>query len=140
MANAKHQPSPELLELILFALDHGTELVRGGRPLIPFLLTTGTGRPTLQRFVAESDARSRELAEDAGSTLPADVNLFALAVDGLLRGETGERHEAVIVEAGQRGGGPAFHFAQSYQPKDVTQDFQVLGKPAHVGETANRLQ
>jgi hypothetical protein len=139
MANAKHQPSPELLELVLFALDHGIESVRGGGPLIPFLLTTGTGRPMLQRFVAESDARSREMAEDAASKLPADVNLYALAVDGVLRGETGERQEAVIVEAGQRGGGAAFLFAESYQPKDVTQDFQVLGKPVHVGETANRL-
>jgi hypothetical protein len=133
------QPSVELLELILFALEHGIEAVRGGGPLIPFLATMGTGRPKLARFVAESSQRSREMVEQAASELAADVNLYAFAVEGYLRGETGESNDAIIVEAGQRGTGPAFLFAQTYLPQDVTQDFQPLGKPALVGETANRL-
>lgn len=133
------QPSAELLELILFSLDHGIESVRGGGPLIPFLATMGSGRPKLARFVAESTKRSREMLEQAAGELAADVNLYALAVDGCLRGEAGESHDAILVEAGQRGSGPAFLFAQTYRPKDVTQDLQILGKPTLVGETANRL-
>jgi hypothetical protein len=141
MDSAKNQPSPELLELILFALDHGLESVRDGGPLIPFLLTTGSGRPTLQRFVTDSLDRSREMAVAAASQLPADVNLYAFAVDGYLRAEAESSHpqDAIIVEAGQRGSGFAFLFAQTYRPQDVTQDFQVLSQPACVGETTNRL-
>jgi hypothetical protein len=137
--HASSQPSPELLELILFALDHGIDAVREGGPLVPFLLTTGSGRPTLARFVADSLDRSREMVAEAASRLPADVNLYAFAVDGFLRGESGERRDAIIVEAGQRGAPAAFLFAQLYLPKEVTHDFQALGKPALVGETANRL-
>ena len=132
------EPSAELLELILFALDHGIESVRGGG-MIPFLATMGK-RPTLQRFVADSADRGREMAEQAASNLATDVNLYALAVDGYLRGETGEEQDAILVEAGQRGGETAFLFAQTYLPKDVTQDLQLLGKPKLVGETANRLE
>ena len=132
-------PSPELLELILFALDHGIESVRGGGVLVPFLLTTGSGRPTLARFVADSLDRSREMVAEAAGKLSADVNLYAFAVDGYLRGETGQPQDAIIVEAGQRGESAAFLFAQTYRPKEVTQDFQLLGKPAYIGETANRL-
>jgi len=133
------QPSPELLELILFALDHGIESVRGGGALVPFLLTTGSGRPTLARFVADSLDRSREMVAEAAGKLPADVNLYAFAVDGYLRAETGDQNEAIIIEAGQRGTTTAFLFAQTYQPKEVAQEFQVLSQPTLVGETANRL-
>jgi hypothetical protein len=114
--------------------------VQEGRPLIPFLLSTGSGRPTLQRFVADSSDRSREMAAEAASMLPADVNLYAFAIDGILRDENERQQDAIIVEAGQRGQAVAFLFAQRYLPKDVTQDFQVLGKPGLVGETANRLR
>ena len=138
-AGQTSQPSPELLELILFALDHGVESVRGGGALVPFLLTTGSGRPTLARFVADSPDRSREMVAEAAGKLPADVNLYAFAVDGYLRGETGQPQDAIIVEAGQRGATTAFLFAQTYQPKDVTQDFQILSQPTLVGEAANRL-
>ena len=79
------------------------------------------------------------MAEEAAGKLGADVNLYALASDGYLRGKSGDSQNAIIVEAGQRRAGPAFLFAQTYQPKDVTQDPQVLGKPKLVGETANRL-
>lgn len=136
---ASYQPSPELLELILFALDHGIESVRGGGALVPFLLTTGSGRPTLARFVADSLERCREMVAEAASKLPADVNLYAFAVDGYLRGETGDPTDAIIVEAGQRGAPAACLFAQTYRPKDLTQDLQVVGKPTLVGESANRL-
>lgn len=138
-ASPSLRPSPDLLELILFALDHGIESVRGGAALVPFLLTTGSGRPTLARFVADSLDRSREMVAEAANQLPADVNLYAFAVDGYLRGESDQPQDAIIVEAGQRGDSAALIFSQTYQPKNVTQDFQVLGKPVHVGETANRL-
>lgn len=132
-------PGKELLELIHFALDHGIESIQGGGPLIPFLLSTGAGRPTLQRFVADSLDRSREMVEEAATRLGADVELYAFAIDGYLR-EGDQRQDAVIVEAGQRGQSHAFLFAQPYQPKDVTRDFQVLGDPTLVGETENRLR
>jgi hypothetical protein len=139
-ADPSSQPSQDLLELILFALDHGVESVRDGGSLVPFLLTTGSGRPTLARFVAESQDRSREMVAEAANKLPVDVHLYAFAVDGYLSGESGQPQDAIIVEAGQRGTPAVFLFAQTYRPKDVTQDFQVLGKPAQVGQkTANRL-
>ena len=146
-ATSPAEPSPELLELILFALDHGIESVRGGGPLVPFLLTTGSGRPTLARFVADSLDRSREMVAAAASKLPADVNLYAFALDGYLRGESdqrgdsagGLRSDAIIVEGGQRGAAVAFLFAQMYQAKEGAHDLKILGKPTLVGETANRL-
>lgn len=133
------QPSPELLELVFFALDHGIESVRGGGSLVPFLLTTGSGRPTLARFVADSLERSREMVAEAASKLPPDVNLYAFAIDGYLRGESSDQLDAVVVEAGQRDGPVAFLFVQAYRPQDTTHDFQVLGKPTLIGEAANRL-
>src|SRR5688572_25161813 len=116
MDAATNPPGPELWQLILFALDHGLESVRGGGPLVPFLLSTGSGRPTLQRFVADSLDRSREMAAAAASSLPPDVQLYAFAVDGYLRSEAeaGQPQDAIIVEAGQRGGAAAFLFTQTY--------------------------
>jgi hypothetical protein len=140
MSATSGQPSNSLLELILFALDHGIESIKGGGPLIPFLLSTGTGRPTLQRFVADSLDRSRQMAQEAADKLPGDVNLYALAIDGQLRGESAEREDAILVEAGERGNPTAFVFAQRYRAKDVTQDLQQLGKPAWIGDADNRLR
>jgi hypothetical protein len=139
MESSRSQPSPELLQLILYALNHGVDSVREGGPLIPFLLTTGSGRPTLARFVADSLERGREMAQEAANKLPADVRLYAFAVDGYLRGQDGQPQDAIIVEAGQRGESVSLLFALTYRPKDVTQDLQVLGQPKLVGESANRL-
>jgi hypothetical protein len=132
------RPSQPLLELIFYALRHGCESVRAGGGLVPFLLTTGAGRPTLQRFVADSLDRSREMAREAADALPDSVERYAIALDGFLR--DGNKHqEAIVVEAGERSQPTAFQFAQAYR-WPVGGELEKLGRPTYAGETPNRLK
>ena len=140
MSDPQPQPSSELLELILIALDHGMESVKASGTLFPFLMTTGTGRPKLQRFVADSLERCTELLNAAACSLPADVDLYASAVDGCLESDNGERRLAVVVAGGQRGQATAFAFAQRYLPKDANQEAVKLGDPEWIGNVENSLR
>src|SRR5262245_65296310 len=109
------EPTEELLDLIFAALDHGIDSVRtSDGPLTPFLMAQGEGKPSLQRFVADTLDRSREMAQEAGVHLPAEVRCYAITCDGYLPTEE-ERFDAIIVEAAECGQPAGFIFAQRYR-------------------------
>jgi len=133
------QPSETLMDTVFFALDHGVDSVRGGGSLVPFLVTEGAERK-LERFLTERLEEGLAKAHVAASSLDSAVRAYAIAHDGYVTIE-GTKFDAIIVEAGERGGPAAFMFAQRYKPKKgAFGSLKTVGNPAFLGESEQRLR
>ena len=129
------EPSQELADLAFFALDHAVESVKvSGGPLIPFAATEDESGRTLNRFVTELLEEGQQQARDyvGGAT---DAHRVAIAYDGYLTIE-GERFDAVLVEAQQRGDASGLILAQRYRTGGRFRKFSTIGNPAHIGEAS----
>jgi len=90
-------PSDQLMDFALFALDHAAESVlAGGGPLIPFCIVEVDGNRELNRFVGDLE-EGQKAARSHVATTPG-VSKGAVAWDGYLTVE-GQRTDAVFVEA-----------------------------------------
>jgi len=129
------------MQLVFLALDHGIDSVRAsGGPLIPFLMTqAGTG-VSLMRFAADTLEAGLANAEQAADSAGPKIIAYAIARDGFLT-VGGERLDAILVEAGERGDQTGFVFAQRYRPKKgLFGRFEVVGNAALAGEGPQRLR
>ena len=108
--------SEELLDLVLRALDHGTQSIALGGPLIPFVMSETAARErNHERFLADTRETALKMAREHIGQLAADAQRVALAYDGSVT-IGGERSAAVLVEAQERGKAGSVIFAQRYQP------------------------
>lgn len=134
-----NQPSESLAALMFLALDHGVDSVRGGGPLIPFLMTEGREKK-LQRFVTERIEQGLAKAQQAASSLNATTSSYAIAYDGYITVE-GAKYDAIMVEAAERGATTGFLFAQRYKPKKgFFSRFKTIGNAAFLGEATQRFE
>lgn len=105
-------PSDQLMEFALFALDHATaSVVPEGGPLVPFSMTEGEEGRKLARFPGELEAGQHHAREAVRAA--ADARLAAVAWDGYLTVD-GQRSDAVFVEAAERGDDESVILAQRY--------------------------
>lgn len=123
----------QLIELTFAALDHAVESVSGGGgPLTPFVMAVKPGTADereLLRYVAETledgiDAAREHLHSTA-------YERCALAWDGYLT-VSGERTDAVFVEAQEAGRPVGICLAQRYSFNDGR--FELIGDPASIGD------
>lgn len=123
----------QLIELTFAALDHAVESVSAGEgPLIPFVMaekTGTTGERELLRYVADTLEAGIDAAREDLRTTPYER--CALAWDGYLT-VSGERTDAVFVEAQEAGRPVGICLAQRYSFKDG--QFELIGDPASVGD------
>lgn len=128
-----NQPSPELANFALDALEHATNsVVPDGGPLIPFaLLDGGTGR-ALRRFVSDRLEDGVEQARLFVREAPG-TTIVAVAWDGYLTVD-GRRTDAVFVEASETGRDSSAIFAQRYASAGLFRKrTKAVGNPALVG-------
>jgi nucleotide-binding universal stress UspA family protein len=122
--------SEELVDVVFAALDHGIDSVRDGGALVPFVLAEDADGRSLTRFAAstleESQAQARQHAEASGAAR------VALAFDGYLTID-GERSDAILVEAQERGTDASVVFAQRYRPGGRLRKFSTVGNAAFTG-------
>jgi hypothetical protein len=108
--------SEELLDLVLRALDHGTQSIALGGPFIPFVMAeSATRERDHERFLADTRETALKMAREHIGQLTSDAQRVALAYDGSVT-LGGERSAAVLVEAQERGKAGSVIFAQRYQP------------------------
>lgn len=120
----------ELVDVVFAALDHGIDSVRDGGPLIPFVLAEDPEGRSLTRFAAETlEEGQAQAREHAGSS---DAARIAIAFDGYLTVE-GERSDAILVEAQERGTDSSVIFAQRYRPGGRLRKFSTVGNAAFTG-------
>jgi nucleotide-binding universal stress UspA family protein len=130
--------SDELIDLALFALDHGVESIKdAGGPLVAFAVTEGPDGRNLVRFpterVEEGPAHAREHIRGAG-----DPVRVAIAYDGYVTVE-GERTDAILVEAQERGQPASVIMAQRYRPGGRLRRFSTIGNAAFLGDGESLL-
>jgi alpha/beta superfamily hydrolase len=103
------------MDLVLLALDHGVGSISDarGEALIPFLLTQEDSGRSLKRFAGATLEESVAMARAHAATLPASVQVVAIAFDGFVTLE-GTKAEAVIVQVQRRGSARSGSYAQRY--------------------------
>lgn len=141
--NAAQQPqmSQRLEDIAFLALDHGIESIKdGAEPLIPFVISEQPdGKRKLDRYFADTLEESLARARRAVSELPSGTTAYALAHDGYIT-INGNKHDAILVEASERGRTRAVQLAQRYIPKTAQQSFERVGNAAFIGECESRLR
>ena len=131
--------SQALIDLIFMGLDHGIDSVRGGGPLIPFVLTVGgDGKQTLTRFATGRLEQSAARAGEFVAALGPDISQYAIVLDGYVMVD-GQKFDAILVEGGERGKSFALQFAQRYRLETVEGPLETVGNPAYLGQVAQRL-
>lgn len=134
-----NRSSRQLLDLLYFGLDHGIDSVRGGGPLIPFLVREEDGVRSLLRIVAETLEESVERCRDAARELPRSVERYAIAYDGYLT-VGGQRTDAIVVEGAERGRSCGVRMAQRYRPRrGLFRRLTTIGNAADLGNAENLL-
>lgn len=132
------QLNPQFAELVFLALDHGIDSLRNGGSLIPLVFYDGPEGRQLHRFLTGDLEASVRPAREHIATRPADVTAYALAYDGHVTLD-GQKQDAVLVEASERGRGAGVFMAQRYMPKRFLRRLRVVGNPVLIGECETLL-
>jgi hypothetical protein len=126
--------SERLLDLVVRALDQGTESIARGGALVPFVIAdTAAGQRLLERFAADDVQSAEALAREHIKQLAEDTERVALAYDGSVT-IGGERSDAVLVEAQERGKTGSVLFAQRYQPGRQLRKLQAVCNAAFLDD------
>jgi hypothetical protein len=123
---------PALADLLLAGLDHGVDTVRGGDPLVPFVVTQVSGQRALSRMQAgpREDPRQLGVKLIRDTTLSGD-DCAVLVYDGYLETSSDGRLDAVYAK-GKDASGRVVTIAQRYKPKGFLRSWQPIGNPALV--------
>jgi hypothetical protein len=131
--------SPETADLLFLGLDHGIDSVRGGGPLIPFVITERNGDRTLARFVEETLEAGIERAIASIRAAPiAPGDRSVLVYDGYLTLPDGDRSDAIYAEA-LEADGVVTVMAQRYRPKRRLRGLETIGNPALLPSGQSKL-
>ena len=131
--------SQALIDLIFMGLDHGVSSLRGGGPLVPFVVVTGgDGKRTLTRFATDQLEPSAARAGEFVAALGGDAAMYAMVTDGYVTID-GKKYDAILVEGGERGKEFALQFAQRYELETIEGPLEKIGNPAYLGQAAQRL-
>jgi hypothetical protein len=137
------QPSDELMDVVFTGLDHGIDSVRGGGPLVPFVIVEQAGERKLHRFLAgtpddmDLEGSVEQAASFAGHAISQSADRVVLVYDAYLRmGD--DRFDAIYAE-GAEDGMPAAIIAQRYRPKGRFRGLETIGNAQALPPEMGRL-
>lgn len=135
-----NQADKKLLDLMLFALDHGIESIKikGKGPLVPFVVTENNGEKEVTRFftVNLEDGLSeaiRYLKEER------KCHYAVLVYDGFLPMNE-KKFNAVIVRGYDRKDNTAYALGQRYVPSRLFSFFKLAGNKVFLGNADSLLK
>ena len=145
MTSEPEQGPNEFQDMFLLALDHGYAMIQeNGGPLTPFVMIQRTdGEKGIHRFATEMLEDGLDEARAYVARERTSIGMYAIAWDGYATVD-GERTDAVLVEAGQRGEEQGVLVCQRYRPlDDLSRPFgvfaQPIGEPVFLDYVASRL-
>jgi hypothetical protein len=137
------ETSDAAMDLVWTGLEHGIESVRGGGPLVPFVMVETAGERKLSRFLVGSPDRMdlegsvQQAVAFASTAAAGSPDRLVLVYDAYLRmGD--ERFDAIYAE-GIEGGSVAVVLAQRYRPKGRFRGFETIGNAQALPPTMGHL-
>jgi hypothetical protein len=131
--------SEDTADLLFAALDHGIDSVRGGGPLVPFVISERNGERTLARFVHETlEGGLAEAVAAIKRDPPGAGQRSVLAYDGYLTAPDGIRYDAIFAEALEADGSVTV-MAQRYRPGKMLRRFETVGNAALLPSDRSKL-
>ncbi len=129
----------ETADLLFAALDHGIDSVRGGGPLVPFVIRESGGQRALARFVHETlEGGLAEAVANIKANPIAPGERSVLAYDGYLTGPDGDRLDAIYAEA-LDSDGVITVMAQRYRPGKLLRRFETVGNATFLPSEWSKL-
>jgi hypothetical protein len=140
-AGASEQPAVDvgyrLEKLVDFAFGHAGPKVLATGTVAPFLVTVGTGPPSLKEFTQGASMQAQAEARRAAARLGFETLAYALALVGT--GKPGTTTRSVYVEAAERSSITGHLFARDFRPVGPIGPFEFTGPYERVGEAGNLL-
>lgn len=123
--------SQKLLDLILFALNHGIESIKDGAKLIPFSIVEYNKERKLDRFITETLKEGKKKAEEHIKKLKFSKFYAVVVYEGFVT-MNGKKYDAVLAKGYSDDGQKGYLFAQRYKLKN-TGNLEIIGNPGFLG-------
>jgi hypothetical protein len=129
------EASKELLNNLIFALNHSMDLKRDGvDPMIPFAIVVKGTDKTIKTFVGDTPGYGEEMFEK--TILQEDPDYIIYASDTYLTQE-GIKYDAVLLKAYDKNDSEIYMVGQKFKPKTENAAFGQIGNPGFLGTIEN---
>jgi hypothetical protein len=127
--------SKELMEHLIFALNHAMDLKRDGvDPMIPFAVVVKGADKTLKAFAGNSPEYAGKMFEKTIRDENPDYVVYA--TDSYLT-TNGIKYDAVLLRAYDKNDPEIFLVGQRFKPKSDGEKFEQIGNPGFLGTEEN---
>jgi hypothetical protein len=134
MKNLK-DASKELMDDLIFALNHSMDLKRDGiDPMIPFAVMKKGSEQTIKSFISEHPEEADQMFEKTIKKEYPDIAIYVS--DGYLTADN-IKYDAVILKAYDKTDSEIYLVGQKFKPKSDTNDFEKIGNPGFLGTIQN---
>jgi hypothetical protein len=135
-------PANQLLaDLINQALYRGIISLGKSNNFAPFVLRTVSYDEYSEYKYHSRDIRTAtKNALESIDSLPGDVKAYALVLRYMYPVGNNKSHDAILIEAGERGQEEGYQFLQFIKPKGFLSDFAIQGDPLFLGKIPQRLK
>ena len=135
-----NQADKKLLDLMLFALDHGVESIRirGKGPLVPFVVTEKNGEKEVTRFFTVNIEDG--LSEAIRYLKDERKSHFAVLVYDAFLPMNDKKFNAVIARGYDRADTVGYALGQRYIPSKFFSFFKLAGKKVFLGNADSLLR
>ena len=129
--------SKELMDAVIFALNHSINLKRDGvDPMIPFAVVIKDAEKTIKAFLGDTPEYADHMFEKTIKDEKPDLVVYA--TDSYLTKE-GIKYDAVLLKAYDKNDSEIYLIGQKFRAKTDTMDFEQIGNPGFLGTIINDL-
>lgn len=135
---AELQLTSDLHQKAKKAFDYALRALASAEPLVPFAMTWQKDETTIERFMYAAYDDSIELALQAVNQSDQNITAYAVVWSGYVEVD-GQKHDAVVMEIGDRKDAQSAELAQPYRSSNDESSIVPRGDILALGSTNNLL-
>ena len=123
--------SNELMENLIFALNHSMDLKREGiDPMVPIAIVAKGDDKTIQAFVGDTADYADQMFIKLIKEENPDIVIYAN--DSYITSQ-GVKYDAVLLKAYDKNDSEIYMVGQKFKPVTKSQEFELVGNPGFLG-------
>ena len=129
--------SKELMDNLIFALNHSMDLKKDGVELMtPFAVVIKSNNKTIETFFGDTADYGEQMCEKIINDEDPDFLIYAS--DSYLT-QDGIKYDAVLLKAYDKTDSEIYLVGQKFKPKTENEDFEQIGNPGFLGTLENKF-
>jgi hypothetical protein len=133
--------NPRLADLAYQALYRGITSLSHSNDFAPFVLrTVSYDEYSEYKYSSRDTQAAMKEALESIDSLPSDVKAYALVMAVMYPVGNNKSHDAIFVQAEERGQEEGYQFLQFFKPKSFLSAFAIQGDPLFLGRNPQRLK